>query len=85
MSEQKPSLAAEIEAVKQIYAAINRKDIPAAMEFSDPQIERIEPPGFPSAGTYRGHAEVVCHFVISSNHQLYKSYELTRTNQKVYR
>ncbi|MEQ1515316.1 MAG: nuclear transport factor 2 family protein [Usitatibacteraceae bacterium] len=61
MSEQAPSQAADIEVVKEIYAAINRNDVPAAIKFFDPQIERIEPPGFPSAGTYRGHAEVMAH------------------------
>jgi uncharacterized protein len=61
MSEPTPSIAAEIEAVKQIYAAINRNDIPAAIKAFDPQIERIEPPDFPSGGTYRGHAEVMAH------------------------
>ncbi len=61
MDEPTPSPAAEIEALKQIYAAINRNDVPAAMAYFDPQIERIEPPGFPTSGTYRGHADVVAH------------------------
>lgn len=61
MREQTPTLAAEIESVKEIYAAINRNDVPAAIKYFDPQIERIEPTGFPSAGTYRGPAEVVAH------------------------
>lgn len=60
-ASQSSILAAEIEALKEVYAAINRNDIPAALEFFDPQIERIEPPGFPSSGTYRGHAEVKAH------------------------
>ena len=51
----------EIEAVKETYAAINRNDIPAALKHFDPQIERIEPPDFPEAGTYRGHADVMAH------------------------
>jgi uncharacterized protein len=49
----------EIEALKQTYAAINRNDIPAALGAFDPQMEWIEPPGYPGAGTYRGHAEVM--------------------------
>ncbi len=46
--------AAEIEALRQAYAALNRNDITAFMQLFDPQVERIEPPGFPQAGTYRG-------------------------------
>ena len=61
MSEQTSPLAAEIEKVKQIYAAINRNDIPAVIAFFDPQAERVEPPGFASAGTYRGHAAIQEH------------------------
>jgi ketosteroid isomerase-like protein len=49
----------EIEALKQTYAAINRNDIPAALEAFDPRMEWIEPPDYPGAGTYRGHAEVM--------------------------
>lgn len=67
MSEQTPLLAAEIETVKEIYAAINRNDVPAAIKYFDPQIERIEPTGFPSADTYRGHAEVVAHISTARN------------------
>ena len=59
MVEQTPSLAAEIEAVKETYAAINRNDIPAAVKAFDPQMEWIEPPHYPGAGTHRGHAEVM--------------------------
>ena len=59
MSEQTPSLAAEIETVKEYYAAVNRNDIPAAMKFFDPQAEWTEPPNYPGAGTHRGHAEVM--------------------------
>ncbi len=52
----------ETEVVREIYAAINRNDIPAALNFFDPQIERIEPAGFPASGVYRGHAEVEAHW-----------------------
>ena len=51
----------DIEAVKETYAAINRNDVPAAVKAFDPQIEWIEPPDFPTPGTYRGHAEVMAH------------------------
>jgi ketosteroid isomerase-like protein len=61
MSEPTPSHAAEIEAVKETYAAINRNDVPAAVKAFDPQMEWIEPPDFPTPGTYRGHMEVMAH------------------------
>jgi len=48
----------DVEAVKETYAAINRNDVPGALKALDPQIEWIEPPDFPTPGTYRGHAEV---------------------------
>jgi glutathione S-transferase len=51
----------EIEAVKETYAAINRNDVPAAVNAFDPQMEWIEPSDFPTPGTYRGHAEVMAH------------------------
>jgi uncharacterized protein len=47
-------LAAEIETVKGIYAAINRNDIAGAVAAFDPQMEWIEPADFPGGGTYRG-------------------------------
>jgi ketosteroid isomerase-like protein len=51
----------ETEILKEVYAAINRNDIPAALKNFDPQIERIEPEGFATGGTYRGLAEVKAH------------------------
>jgi glutathione S-transferase len=51
----------DIAAVKETYAAINRNDVPAAVNAFDPQVEWIEPPDFPTPGTYRGHAEVMAH------------------------
>jgi len=58
---QSSGSAAETEAVKEIYAAINRNDIEATLKFFAPEIVRIEPEGFPSAGTYRGHQEIKIH------------------------
>jgi hypothetical protein len=43
------------------YAAVNRNDMQAITKDFDPQIVRIEPEGFPTAGTYRGIAEVQEH------------------------
>jgi truncated hemoglobin YjbI/ketosteroid isomerase-like protein len=51
----------ETEALKQFFAAINRNDMQAVTKDFDPQIERIEPEGFPSAGSYRGLTEVQEH------------------------
>ena len=54
-------MSPETEALKQFYAAINRNDMRAITPYFDPEIERIEPEGFPTAGTYRGIAEVQAH------------------------
>ena len=48
----------EIDALERCFAAINRNDMQAMIRDFDPQIVRIEPEGFPTAGTYRGIAEV---------------------------
>jgi uncharacterized protein len=54
-------MSAETEALKQFFAAINRNDMQAITKDLDPQIVRIEPEGFPTAGTYRGITEVQEH------------------------
>lgn len=54
-------MSTEIEALERFFAAINRNDMRAVAEHFDPQIVRIEPEGFPTAGTYRGIAEVQEH------------------------
>ena len=51
----------EVDALKQFFAAINRNDMQAITRHFDPQIVRVEPEGFPTAGTYRGIAEVQEH------------------------
>src|SRR5688572_3523625 len=51
----------EIEALKQFFAAVNRNDMQAITRDFDPAIVRIEPEGFPTAGTYRGIADVQEH------------------------
>lgn len=51
-------MSAEIEVLERFFAAINRNDMQAVTEDFDPQIVRIEPEGFPTAGTYRGIAAV---------------------------
>ena len=50
-----------IEALKQFFAAINRNDMAAITDDFDPEIVRVEPEGFPTAGTYRGIREVQEH------------------------
>jgi ketosteroid isomerase-like protein len=60
-TNQSSNLATETEVLREVYASINRNDIAAALKFFDPQIEWIELAGFPSGGTYRGHAEVKAH------------------------
>jgi ketosteroid isomerase-like protein len=59
--EPTPFLATETEALREVYAALNRNDIPATVKAFDPQIEWIEPPEYPSGGTYYGHASVKLH------------------------
>jgi len=54
-------MAAEIEALERFFAAVNRNDMQAITQDFDPQIVRVEPEGFPTAGTYRGIAEVQAH------------------------
>jgi ketosteroid isomerase-like protein len=50
-----------VEVVTRFYAAINRNDMVAISQDFDIAIVRIEPEGFPTAGTYRGIAEVEEH------------------------
>lgn len=47
-------MSKEVEALEHFYAAINRNDMQAISKDFDRDIVRFEPPGFPSAGTYRG-------------------------------
>jgi ketosteroid isomerase-like protein len=61
MGEPTPSLAAETEALRETYAALNRNDIPSAVTAFDPQIEWTEPAEYPGSGTRHGHEEVKAH------------------------
>jgi len=61
MGKLTPSLAAETEALREAYAALNRNDIPACVKGFDPQIEWTEPAEYPGGGTYHGHAAVKAH------------------------
>jgi ketosteroid isomerase-like protein len=51
----------EVDALKHFFAAVNRNDMQAITRDFDPQIVRVEPEGFPTAGTYHGSAEVQKH------------------------
>ena len=61
MSELTPPLAAETEAIREAYAALNRNDVAGFVAVFDPQVERIEPSDFPGAGTYHGLEAVRAH------------------------
>jgi ketosteroid isomerase-like protein len=54
-------MSSETEALERFFAAINRNDMQAIAKDFDPDIVRVEPEGFPTAGTYRGIAEVQEH------------------------
>ena len=51
-------MSTEIEALEHFFAAINRNDMEAITRDFDPEIVRIEPEGFPTAGRYQGVAAV---------------------------
>lgn len=54
-------MSTETEVLEHFFAAINRNDIESAAAHFDPEVVRVEPPGFPTAGTYRGIDEVQRH------------------------
>jgi ketosteroid isomerase-like protein len=55
------TMSTEIEILKQFFAAINRNDMQAITKDFDAEIVRVEPGGFPTAGTYHGIADVQAH------------------------
>lgn len=54
-------MSTKTEALEHFFDAINRNDMHAMTRDFDPEIVRIEPEGFPTAGTYRGVAQVTEH------------------------
>lgn len=52
------SVSTEIDVLERFFDAVNRNDMQAITRDFDPEIVRIEPEGFPTAGTYRGIPEV---------------------------
>jgi uncharacterized protein len=61
LEDGKRSVKTATQALEQFFAAVNRNDMTAVTEDFDAEIVRIEPEGFPTAGTYRGVAEVQEH------------------------
>ena len=51
------------EALEQFFDAINRNDMQTVTQDFDADILRIEPEGYPTAGTYRGIGEVQAHIM----------------------
>jgi ketosteroid isomerase-like protein len=56
-----PALAAETEALREAYAALNRNDVAGFLSIFDPEIERLEFLESPQGGTYRGIEAVTAH------------------------
>lgn len=61
-SKAKSDQMTEPEAVREIYAALNRNDIRGALELFASGAFREEPSDFPTPGIYRGHSELFEHF-----------------------
>ena len=61
MDNHTTSLTTETEALKQLYAALNRNDIAAAVAPLDTQIEWIEPPEYTGSKTCHGREELEAH------------------------
>lgn len=51
----------EANALRKLYAALNRNDIEAAVEPLDPDIAWIEPAEYTGGATCRGHAALLAH------------------------
>lgn len=49
--------------LKELYGAINRNDIPSAMQYFDEKIQRTEVEGFPIAGSFRGLSELESYLI----------------------
>ncbi len=56
-------MSIDIDILQQFFAAINRNDVEAACQDLAPDVVRVEPPGFPTSGTYRGIAAFKQQFV----------------------
>jgi ketosteroid isomerase-like protein len=61
MTPKMSRMTTATEVLRQFFDAVNRNDMEAITRHFDPATVRIEPEGFPTAGTYRGIAEVQEH------------------------
>src|SRR4051812_28791039 len=61
MDELTHPFAAEIETLKEAYAALSSNDVDGFLGIFDPQIERTEFEGSPAGGTYNGIEAVKAH------------------------
>lgn len=55
------SMVAEVEALREAYAALNRGDVPSMVAAFDSEIEWTEPDDYPGGGTVRGREAVTAH------------------------
>lgn len=63
MADASSQLTPETRALQQAYDALNRNDLPGFLGIFAPDIERIEPPGFPGDTTYHGIEAFKAHVV----------------------
>lgn len=56
-------MSVESQVLTQFFEAINRFDVAAVTVLLHPEVVRVEPEGFPTAGTYRGIDDVKAHIV----------------------
>ncbi len=66
-SSDHPGTEENFDIIRQLYAGINRNDIEFVVNLMDSKIVRIEPEGFPTAGTYRGQAAMRAHLYKGRN------------------
>lgn len=51
----------ENQIITEIFAAINRNDFPSVIHLFDPEVVRIEPSGYATAGVHHGHESLINH------------------------
>jgi hypothetical protein len=56
-----------MEIIRQVYTGINRDDIDFVLSLMNTDVTRVEPEGFPTAGTYRGYVEMRKHLNTGRN------------------
>lgn len=78
MSNSTPSLTAEIQSLRDAYAALNRNDVPGFVESFAAEIERIEPSDVPGGGIYHGLETVKAHCLLQRGNWAEGTCEPTR-------